>query len=195
LQRFICRRGGVKLIRSDNGTNFVGGERELREAINALDQATIRQRLLSQEIEWKFNTPGASHMGGVWERMIRSTRKVLQALMREQTMDDEGLSTVLCQAESIVNSRPITYVSDDAQDAMPLTPNHLLQLRAPTVFPVGSFDERDLYARRRWRQVVYMSEIFWLRWKKRVSSCSANSAQVATCLSQRQGRRRRSAAG
>ena len=61
LQRFVCRQGNVKDIRCDNGTNFVGAERELRETIRLLNQQKIANFLLSQEIEWKFNTPTASH--------------------------------------------------------------------------------------------------------------------------------------
>jgi hypothetical protein len=166
LQRFICRRGKIKVVRCDNGTNFVGAARELREAIMSLDGQKIEQFLLQQEIEWKFNTPGASHMGGAWERLIRSVRKVLQVLLKEQILDDERLATVMCQAENIVNSRPLSYVSDDAQDLCPITPNHLLHLRSPTVFPLGLFDKKDIYSRRRWRQVAYMSDVFWCRWRK-----------------------------
>ena len=98
--------------------------------------------------------------------MIRSVRQVLQVLLKEQRLDDEGLATVMCQAENIVNSRPLTHVSEDAQDPQPLTPNHLLHLHATSVIPAGIFDDKDIYSRRRWRQVAYLSEIFWRRWRK-----------------------------
>jgi hypothetical protein len=97
---------------------------------------------------------------------VRSIKQVLQVLLREQLLDDEGLNTVMCQAEFIVNSRPLSHVSEDASDPQPITPNHLLHLRAPTVFPLGVFDQKDLYSRRRWRQVAYMAEVFWSRWRR-----------------------------
>ena len=166
LQRFMCRRGNIKSIRCDNGTNFIGAERELREAVASIDHHKIGQFLLPQEIEWLYNVPGAPHMGGVWERLVRSIKQVLQVLLREQLLDDEGLSTIMCQAEFIVNSRPLTHVSDNANDPQPITPNHLLHLRAPTVFPLGVFEQKDQYSRRRWRQVAYMAKVFWGRWRR-----------------------------
>ena len=68
LRRFIARRGPVREIRSDNATNFVRARRELREAINEMDQKEITEKLRQQNIDWTFNPPAASHMGGVWER-------------------------------------------------------------------------------------------------------------------------------
>ena len=72
----------------------------------------------------------------------------------------------MCEAESIVNSRPLTKVSDDPKDAEALTPNHLLLLRAGPSLPPGIFTKEERYGRRRWRQVQYMAEIFWSRWLK-----------------------------
>ncbi|XP_013859164.1 uncharacterized protein LOC106514442 [Austrofundulus limnaeus] len=163
---FVCRRGPVSQIRSDNGTNFVGAERELREALAAIDHAKIQQTLLANEIEWIFNTPAASHHGGVWERLIRMVRKVLFSVLHQQTLDDESLQTILCEVEAILNDRPITKVSDDVNDLEALTPNHILLLKGrPTLAP-GIFQERDVYLRRRWRQVQYLSDLFWKRWTK-----------------------------
>ncbi|XP_046571990.1 uncharacterized protein LOC124280147 [Haliotis rubra] len=75
LRRFIARRGPVKEIWCDNGTNFIGAARELKEALAELDQNSIHSHLLQANIDWKFNPPSASHMGGVWERMIGSVRR------------------------------------------------------------------------------------------------------------------------
>lgn len=69
-------------------------------------------------------------MGGAWKRQIRSVRKILNSLLREQSLDEESLTTVMCRAEMIVNSRPITAVSDDINDLEALTPLHLLTQRA-----------------------------------------------------------------
>lgn len=116
------------------------------------------------EIEWSFNCPGASHHGGVWERLIRSIRQVLPSVLKQQDLTEEGLHTVLCEVEAILNSRPISTVSDDPQDLEPLTPNHILLLKSEPVFPPGLFCKTDLYIRRRWRQVQYIADIFWKRW-------------------------------
>ena len=166
LQRFMSRRGQPKEITSDNGTNFVGAEKELREAIAGWNQKQIHEYLHQNGIQWNFNPPAASHMGGVWERLIRTVRKVLRAVMKEQVVDDEGLSTLLCVVEAIVNGRPLTTVSADPKDLESLTPNHLLLLRSGPSLPPGCFVKEDLYTRRRWRQVQYMANLFWSRWVK-----------------------------
>eukprot|EP00794_Sanderia_malayensis_P005086 gene5086-biopygen4146 len=125
LRRFVARRGIPEEIRSDNGTNFRGAEKELRVAIYHWNQQQLHEFCLQRHIKWKFNPPGASHIGGVWERLIRTIRRVLSALVRNQTLDDEGLHTFMCEAEAVISARPLTKVSDDPQDLNALTPNHL----------------------------------------------------------------------
>lgn len=67
LRRFVCCRGQVRCLRSDNGTNFVGAERELGEALAAIDHSKIQSALLHKCNDWTFNPPAASHHGDVWE--------------------------------------------------------------------------------------------------------------------------------
>lgn len=67
LRRFLCRQGQVSSLRSDNATNFVGAERELREAHKGLNQNKIQSVMHQDGIEWNFNPPAGSHHGGVWE--------------------------------------------------------------------------------------------------------------------------------
>ena len=165
LRRFIARRGQPEMIRSDNGGNFVKGEKELREAVKEWNQSQIHDFLLQKNIKWVFNPPTGSHHGGAWERCIRTTRKVIKAVTNEQTLDDEGISTLMCEVEAIVNGRPITKLSDDPRDMEPLTPNHRLLLRAGPTFPPATLSEQDIYGRR-WRQVQYLADVFWRRWIK-----------------------------
>ena len=164
LRRFVARRGQVKLMRSDNGTNLVGAQRELRQAIQEWNQAQVEAFLLQKEVTWCFNAPSASHHGGAWERLIRSTRRILLGLTKEQVLDDDGLSTLLAEVESVLNGRPLTKSSSDPQDLTCLTPNHLLLLKDQPSLPPGMFSEADNYVRRRWRQIQYLSDLFWKRW-------------------------------
>ena len=166
IRRFMSRRGQVKEMRSDNGSNLVGAEKEMRNEINKWNQAQIQDYLLQKNVEWRFNPPAGSHFGGVWERQIRTVRKVMLAVMKEQQLTDESLVTYLCEVEAIVNSRPITAVSGDARDLEPLTPNHLLLLKGKPLLPPTLTDEKDTYARKRWKQVQYLSDLFWKRWSK-----------------------------
>jgi hypothetical protein len=142
----------------------VGGKAVLEQSLRQLDSDKISHFCLTEGIEWIFNPPMASHMGGTWERMIRTVRKVMAGVLDIGCrLSDEILETLLCEIEAIVNSRPITKASDDVKDAAPLTPNHLLLLRGDPVMPVGIFHDADLY-KRRWRVVQYLADQFWHRW-------------------------------
>lgn len=106
-----------------NGTNFVGAEHELKKAIQQWNMSKIEQLCYMGKSN---GTPSASHQGGVWERLIRSVRKILNVT---QSLDEEGLHTFLCEAEAILNSYPITTPFNDPHDIEALTPNHVLLLR------------------------------------------------------------------
>ena len=130
---------------SDNGGNFVGAQKEMKLAIKEWNQEVIHEFLLQNNVKWLFNPPYSSHRGGVWERCIRSVRRILSSLLKEQTLDDESCYTLLCEVESIMNGRPITKISDDPKDFSALTPNHLLLLRESENVPPGIFTQDDLY--------------------------------------------------
>ena len=102
----------------------------------------------------------------MWERLIRSIRKHLYAICNEQVLTDESLTTLLCEVESILNSRPLTTVSNDLTDLEPLTPKNLLLLKPNGSLPPGVFDQTDVYSRKQWRQIQYLANIFWSRWVK-----------------------------
>ena len=153
LRRFVNRRGKVRDLRSDQGTNFVGARNELAAALKELDRKTIRDFLLSKDCDWiefNMNVPAASHMEGIWERLIRSVRAVLFALLLEMgtQLDDEALRTLMTEAENVINSRPLS-IQDlaDPESAEPLTPNHLLILKTDIALPPpGDFQRPDLYS-------------------------------------------------
>ena len=166
LRWFITRRGPPEEMCSDNSENFVRGEKELREAIKDWNQSRIHDHLLQFNTKWTFNPPASSHHGGAWERCIRSVRKVLRALVKEQQLNDEGLSTLMCEAKTIVNGRPITKLSDDPRDLEPLTPNHILLLSTGPTTPPENFHKNDNYSKKRGRQVQYLADVFWRRWTR-----------------------------
>ena len=89
------------------------GEKELHEALQVWNQAQSQECLLQHDVKGIFNPPAASQFGGVWERCVRTVRKVMKVLHRQQVLNGESLNTLMCEVESIVNGRPITKVSDD----------------------------------------------------------------------------------
>ena len=167
LRRFICRRGKPHTIHCDNGTNFIGASAELRRSMMDLNNSFVQETLRRREIEWSFIPPQAPHMGGAWERIIRTIKRILNALLLQQTLTDDSLITVLTEVESIINSRPLTPVVMDPSADEPLTPNHLLLARSPQdSSSIGVFTKKDNYTRKKWRQVQYVVDQFWLRWRK-----------------------------
>lgn len=136
----------------------------LRESIEQWNQSKFEDTLRQKGIQWIFNPPSGSYHGGVWGRQIRTVKKVLRSVLKQQTLDDEGLKTVLCEVGAIINARPITTASDDPNDLEPLTPNHFLLMKKQPLIPAGLFQSADLYARRRWRQTQCMGDFFWKRW-------------------------------
>ena len=165
-QRFTSRRGYPEKLFSDNGTNLVSGDKELQRSIVEWNQSEIGRHLLQNNVDWHFNPPYASNMGGAWERMIRSTRTILKALANEQLLTDEKLLTLIAETERIINDRPITPVSNDLRDPAALKPSMLLLMKGNPSIPKGVFKKEDVYAKRWWKQIQYLSDVFWKRWIK-----------------------------
>lgn len=173
LRRFLAIRGPIKQLRSDQGTNFIGARNELQKALNEMDNSKIKHFLLEHDCDFfafKLNVPDASHMGGVWERQIRTVRSVLASMVGSMgtQLDDESLRTFVYEVAAIVNSRPLTTDNlNDPRSLEPLTPNHLLTQKSKVLLPPpGAFQSADLYCRKRWRRVQYLVNEFWTRWRK-----------------------------
>ena len=167
LRRFIKRRGSVRQLRSDHGTNFIGAKRELADAWKEMDNSKIQDFLLTKSCDWlefEMNVPHASHMGGVWERQIRSVRSVMAALLEDHgsQLDDESLRTLFTEAENIINSRPLTADLSSPDRPEPIAPIQLLTLKSKVVLPPpGNFAQPDAYSRKRWGRVQYLADQFW----------------------------------
>ncbi|XP_065085710.1 uncharacterized protein LOC135707754 [Ochlerotatus camptorhynchus] len=166
IRRFVARRGAPQEIYSDRGTNFQAVANDLSQQIRAINE-TLATKITNHRTQWKFNPPYAPHMGGVWERLVRSIKSALRCLLTDRNPDDETLVTVLVEAESMVNSRPLTYLPLESEEHEALTPNHFLLLSStgvvqPAVKPV---DERGAL-RSNWKAIQDMLVRFWARWIK-----------------------------
>nr|XP_054775363.1 uncharacterized protein LOC129283739 [Lytechinus pictus] len=173
LRRFVSIRGPIRQLRSDRGTNFTGAATELSKAWKEMDQTKVASILLTEGCDYfdfKFNFPASSHMGGAWERQIRSVRTILDALLHRNghQLDDDSLRTLLCEAAAIVNSRPLAVeFLNEPNHPEPLTPNHLLTQKTKVILPPpGRFLREDVYLKKRWRRVQHLCNEFWIRWKK-----------------------------
>jgi transposase InsO family protein len=165
LMRFINRRGRPEDMHSDNGTNFIGADNELKKSLQQMNQQEITTALAVKGIQWHFIPPSAPHMGGSWERLVQLVKRTLKRLLKEKAPKEFTLLTLFSEVENIVNSRPLTDVSDDPADPESLTPNHFLRMGSDVGPSIpGVFDDKDLFLRKQWRAAQRLSEIFWTRW-------------------------------
>ncbi|KAK3735539.1 hypothetical protein QZH41_016119 [Actinostola sp. cb2023] len=164
MRRMMARRGRPSHIWSDNGTNFVGAEKELRDGLKRLDKERIYDQLSQDGIQWHFNPPSSPHFGGIWERLVQSAKRALRVVAGKQCVTDETLLTFMAEVESLLNGRPLTHVSSDYRDEEALTPNHFLIGRASPNLPPDVVIDRDLCSRKRWKHAQVMANHFWKRW-------------------------------
>ena len=88
-RRFTSRRGKLRLIRSDNSTNFVAAEHENRKALNKLNQQKITSTFTEDGMESRFNTPLAPWMGGAIESTIKLTETALKVTINDHVLTEK----------------------------------------------------------------------------------------------------------
>lgn len=165
-RRFVARRGRCRCLLSDNATNFNGADAELRQMFRAASDfyQEAGPILANDHTEWRFIPPRAPHFGGLWEAGIRSTKHHLRRVVGDQTLTFEELTTLLCQIEACLNSRPLCPLSTDPTDLVALTPGHFLIGEAPAGVPELPSREDNRPPTSRWRLVSAMRDSFWRRW-------------------------------
>ena len=122
----------------------------------------------------KFNPPNASHRGGVYERLIGISRRVMEGILLNNPcqLNDESFLTILCQIMWTVNSRPLSIANlNDPLSLEPLTANLLLTQKgcSPHPFDDQTISQREgSYSRIQWKRVQHLSQEFARRWEREV---------------------------
>ena len=166
LRRFMSRRGVYPShIYTDNGTNFRGSCREVREAIRLVNYDRISQEFNARPISWHFQIPSSPTMGGAWERLIRSVKQGLEISMKSRHPSFEVLETMMTEVEHTVNSRPLTEVSVDPNDLRSLTPNDFLHMHSVRV-PDWTKRNEIPSLKKFWHMSQVLANVFWQRWVK-----------------------------
>lgn len=165
LKRFVGRRGLCVDIFSDCGTNFVGANRQLK--INQKWYRTFIEEkaipyLVEKRIQWHFIPPSSPHFGGLWEAGVKSMKTHLRKTVGDQVLTFEEFSTVLCQIESCLNSRPLCPMTNDIDDLAVLTPGHFLIQRAMLATPEPIIETKPL--QQRWKNCEFLAQRFWRQW-------------------------------
>ncbi|GBM35741.1 hypothetical protein AVEN_108944-1 [Araneus ventricosus] len=148
-RRFIARRGRPSIVYCDNGSNFIDASNYLK----LVNWTEIAQFSSIRRIQWLFNLPTASWWGGFWERLVGVMKQILRRGLGKAFLSYEEMVTVLCDSESVINSRPLSHVSKRDSELIPVLPNLFLQdfrqIGAPDLDQV---DEVVLNKRIKYRQ-------------------------------------------
>lgn len=164
LRRMCSRRGVPKNIYSDNGTNFVGASRllkqEYREIIASINPNAISD-INNMEIHWHFNAPVWPNAGGLWEAAVKSLKYHLKRVLGHQKLTYEEFTTLLCQIEACLNSRPLCTLTENPDDTY-LTPGHFLIGGSMLSRPQTDPDHMSLTIR--WQLIQAINKQFWKKW-------------------------------
>lgn len=168
LKRFIARRGQPSVIYSDNATNFKGAHNQLKAVYEFLklpsNRNAIQNFLTLRETEWKFIPPNSPHWGGLWEAGIKSAKFHIRRVVGKSNLTFEELSTILAQIEAILNSRPISSLSNDPSDFSCLTPGHFLIGESLTSYPERDVSHIPDNRLSFWQRCSSIQQHFWRRW-------------------------------
>jgi hypothetical protein len=167
-KRFIARRGRCAHLWSDQGRNFVGANKELAAAFNAAKlefEGSIAETLAMDGTQWHFIPAYTPHMGGLWEAGVKSVKYHLKRILTSHLTYEE-LTTLLCQIEACLNSRPLTIIDDFDTDTMqPLTSGHFLIGESPISVPAPSMKNIPMSHLSRWQHMQKLLDNFWHKWQ------------------------------
>lgn len=167
-KRFIARREIPTHMYSDNGTTFVGVKKQLKELCEFYNkqetQSDFKHFCTDKGITWGFIPPNAPHFGGLWEAAVKSAKYHLSRIVDQVHLTFEELQTVSYEIEAILNSHPITPLSEDPNDLSYLSPGHFLVDATLNSFPCSDFSEVNETRLLRWQRVEQLRQHFWRRW-------------------------------
>ncbi|GFW55283.1 uncharacterized protein TNCV_116691 [Trichonephila clavipes] len=168
LKRFEDRRGKCATISSDNAKNFVGANRELKRLHNLLKfpEEKLSSYLSSEGISWNFRPPRAPNFGGLWEAGVKSFKFYLKRAVGNLKITLEVFLTIITQIEGILNSRPITPLSEDIDDLEVLTPCHFLIGRPITSISEPNLLDKTENSLSRWQKLTKIVQHIWTKWSR-----------------------------
>lgn len=165
-RRFYSRRGLPASVYSDNGTNFHGAEADLRRLFRAnLNNGEVASSMADNEIEWHFIPPSSPHFGGLWEAGVKSIKHHLKRVIGSCTLTIDEFTTLLCQVEACLNSRPIAGLSSGPDDLSYLTPGHFLIGSPLLAMPEPNLLDRNESNLSRYQLVQQLRDRFWKVWR------------------------------
>lgn len=165
--------GLCQVIYSDNAKTFKRADQDLKELWKSFKEPELTTFFTKRGISWKFIAERAAWWGGFWERLVRSVKTCLKSVLGKASLNFEELTTILTEVEAVLNSRPLSYVHNDADEPTPLTPAHFLVGKRLTSLPpktmIPELQSANLSRENmgcRWRYRQRLLNTFWTRWRK-----------------------------
>lgn len=167
-ENFIARRGIPTELHSDNGTNFIGAAKEISQMTEKFlsSKNEITKILAEKRIKFKTIPARASHMAGIWERMIGSMKFHLKRVLKNTKLTARKFDHVLKQIEACLNSRPLWAITEENDDVDVITPSHFFNFQAINMLPKPDLKHINI---NRMDQYQYLQQIhndFWKTWSK-----------------------------
>ena len=176
LRRFISQKGKPLRIISDNAPQFKLVNRVINESWNSVTaDETVISYVAKEKIEWQYIPEFSPWMGGHYERLVGMVKKCLRKSLGKVTLTLSQLQTVVKEVEAVLNTRPLTYVDDDVNNFVSLTPAHLNGMSASTGVPEMDKPEQDInYGQlssrdallSRWKSGQEHLNHFWRLWEQ-----------------------------
>jgi len=167
LRRFFSYRGYPKLLISDNGSQMIGAEKELRLMIEGWDTSQLKEYCAERGMKWQFTTPLAPHQNGCAEAMVKSIKSALKKAIGDTVLSPFELYTCLLEAANLVNQRPIGRPPNDPNEGSYLCPNDILLGRSTSAVPQGPFRQTK-NPRHRFEFCQKIVDAFWTKWSRDV---------------------------
>ncbi|XP_036347963.1 uncharacterized protein LOC118757352 [Rhagoletis pomonella] len=151
---------------SDNGKTFVGAQRTLQREFSQFlkESATdIAEKYATHGFSWQFIPPYAPHMGGLWEAAVKSFKIHFTKVAGNHKFTFEEFTTLLIRIEAVLNSRPLSSMSQDPTDLLALTPGHFL--RGAPLLSLPEPHSETLSLTNKWQKLKVIHQQFSNRWK------------------------------
>ena len=138
-RKFVARRGLPITVISDNVKTFRTSSKEILKIARSKE---VNDYLSSKRVTWKFIVERAPWWGGFYERLVRSVKRSLKKSIGRSSLTYDQLSAIIVEIEGIINSRPLTYLSDDQYGvSASLSPSHLINGRRITTISNNEYFE------------------------------------------------------
>lgn len=173
---FTYKVGRPSTMFSDNGTNFIGAQSMMKR----LNWKELEPKLQVKQIVWRFNPPTAAWWGGWWERLIRSLKDLLKRMIGSAKLTKLELEKCLIEVAYVMNERPLTTLTEDENDLIPLTPAMFMR-----DLPVAGLPESDKITRKdlqaAYRKIINLKESLKARFRKEyLSNLIQKKSEVST---------------